>query len=124
MDARRAGWSPRLSANFSNLLGALCAKTFHTAPTNPFLRRGDVVFVRQALGVGERRACVVCRFVWSVVSLSRVSFAERRVFGVERARLCALFLGVGEYAPGCAEWSPPLEVHQFEKVGIFGAAVV
>jgi hypothetical protein len=76
MDARRAGRSPRLSANFSDLLGALCAKTFHTAPTNLFIRRGGVVFAREALGVGERRARVVCSLVWSVVSLSRVSFAR------------------------------------------------
>ena len=48
----------------------------------------------------------MCRLVWSVVSLSRVSFAERRAFSEERARLRALFLGIGEYAPGCAERYP------------------
>ena len=107
---------PRLSANFSDLLGALCAKTFHTAPTIPSFVGGDVVFVRQALGVarGER---VVYRLVWSVVCLSHVSFAERRAFGVERARLCVRCSWVSASMLLGVRRGPPLEVHQFEKVG-------
>jgi len=60
----------------------------------------------------------VCRFVWSVVSLSRVSFAERRAFGEERARLCARCSWVSASMLLGVRRGAPLEVHPFEKVGL------
>ena len=60
----------------------------------------------------------MCRFVWSVVSLSRVSFAERRAFGEERARLCARCSWVSASMLLGVRRGAPLEVHPFEKVGL------
>ena len=60
---------------------------------------------------------MVCRLVWSVVSLSRVSFAESRAFGEERARLCARCCWVSASTLLGVRRGTPLEVHQFEKVG-------
>ena len=59
----------------------------------------------------------MCRLVWSVVSLSRVSFAESRAFGEERARLCTRCSWVSASTLLGVRRGTPLEVHQFEKVG-------
>lgn len=83
-----------------------CAPKLSTPPRRIPSFVGAVLFLCAKLSAWARGECVVCRLVWSVVSLSRVSFAERRAFSEERARLRALFLGIGEYAPGCAERYP------------------
>ena len=114
MDARRAGRPHRLSMCFSDLLGALCAKTFHTAPTNPIIRRGSVVFSRQYLSEGEKRAhSVLSRVVF--VSLSCVSLTESMPFGGEGAAVRALFSLCRRVCSCIFGEVAPLGVHEFEK---------
>ena len=95
-----------------------CAPKLSTPPRRIPSFVGAVLFLCAKLSAWARGERVVCRFVWSVVSLSRVSFAERRAFGEERARLCARCSWVSASMLLGVRRGAPLEVHPFEKVGL------
>ena len=94
-----------------------CAPKLSTPPRRIPSFVGAVSFFRAKLSAWARGERVVYCLVWSVVSLSRVSFAERIPFGVERERLCALCSWVSASMLLGVRRGAPLEVHQFEKVG-------
>ena len=66
---------------------------------------------------------MVCRLVWSVVSLSRVSFAESRAFGEERARLRARCSWVSVSMLLGVRRGSLWRYTNSRRLGIFGAAV-
>ena len=86
-----------------------CAPKLSTPPRRIPSFVGAMLFLRARRSAWARGERVVCRLVWSVVSLSRVSFAESRAFGVERARLCARCSWVS------ASMLLGVRIHQFEK---------
>ena len=94
-----------------------CAPKLSTPPRRIPSFVGALLFLCAKLSAWARGERVVCRLVWSVVSLSRVSFAECRAFDVERARLCARCSWVSASMLLGVRRGTPLEVHQFEKVG-------